>query len=267
MYHTYSSTHDNYTFHNFLRLYGITQNPTSKEYGVVMEVAAYGNMRTFLERNAKRLSWWNKTRLAQGILFDLEALHNANLAHKNLHLGNILVMGRRRKHQGESYIFQARITDLGLTRPCCPSTCEGVYGVLPYIAPEILLGEDYTKAADIYSIGIILAEIASGRLAFSGIAHDSQLQLSICDGRRPAIPSDIPIWWRHLIEKCWSADPQKRPDAANLRRAFLNGVRSMRFEPFTAADINYIASQKNNFSFEKDRADKKRQTILSLLYT
>ena len=59
--------------------------------------------------------------------------------------------------------------------------------VLPYIAPEVLCGKPYTKAADIYSFGIIMWEMTSGVLAFHNIPHDLNLSLDICKGIRPEI--------------------------------------------------------------------------------
>jgi serine/threonine protein kinase len=42
-----------------------------------------------------------------------------------------------------------------------------VYGVLPYIAPEVLNGESYTSSADIYSVGVVMAELSSGNHLFT----------------------------------------------------------------------------------------------------
>ncbi|RIA94087.1 kinase-like domain-containing protein, partial [Glomus cerebriforme] len=52
------------------------------------------------------------------------------------------------------------ISDLGLCKPVNqPNVKNDVYGILPYIAPEVLRGNQYTKAADIYSLGIIMWEM------------------------------------------------------------------------------------------------------------
>ena len=55
------------------------------------------------------------------------------------------------------------------------------------MAPEVLRGKPYTKAADIYSIGIIMWEITSGVPAFHNIPHDLNLSLDICKGIRPKL--------------------------------------------------------------------------------
>ena len=79
------------------------------------------------------------------IASSLSALHKCNLVHGDLHSGNILFY--------EHNICY--ISDFGLSRPAYQSInsddSNESYGVLPYIAPEVLHGELYTKAADIWS--------------------------------------------------------------------------------------------------------------------
>jgi serine/threonine protein kinase len=51
------------------------------------------------------------------------------------------------------------VTDLGLSRPVNAKKEEReVYGVLPYVAPEVLQGQPYTQASDVYSFGIVAYE-------------------------------------------------------------------------------------------------------------
>ena len=77
----------------------------------------------------------------------LSALHKCNLVHGDFHSGNLLLWNQKRMY----------ISDLRLSKPADkPSKTNEMYGVLPYIAPEVLLGKPYTKAADIYSFGIIM---------------------------------------------------------------------------------------------------------------
>ena len=58
-------------------------------------------------------------------------------------------------------------------------TKNSVYGVLPYIAPEILRRQNYTKAADIYSFGIIIYEVISGLPPYHDVSHDKNLAKEI----------------------------------------------------------------------------------------
>jgi serine/threonine protein kinase len=75
----------------------------------------------------------------------LKRIHQKGLIHKDFHSGNILT------DSGDSLI-----TDLGLCRPANYKKEEGkIFGVLPYIAPEVLKGKPYSQASDIYSFGIV----------------------------------------------------------------------------------------------------------------
>ncbi|CAI2190132.1 2144_t:CDS:2, partial [Funneliformis geosporum] len=55
-----------------------------------------------------------------------------------------------------------------------------IYGVLSFVAPEVLRGQSYTLASDIYSFSIIMWELISGVLPFDNEAYDFQLSLDIC---------------------------------------------------------------------------------------
>jgi len=70
----------------------------------------------------------------------LGVIRKQGLVHRDFHSGNVL--------NDEYYSY---ITDLGLSRPVNSQKKEGeIYGVLPYIAPEILQGKPYSQASDVY---------------------------------------------------------------------------------------------------------------------
>jgi len=79
------------------------------------------------------------------------------------------------------------ISDLGL---CWNNTSVAgngkttVKGVLPYVAPEVLRGKPYTRAADVYSVGMIMYELWSGRPPLEEKDYDVSLAVDICSGKR-----------------------------------------------------------------------------------
>jgi serine/threonine protein kinase len=73
------------------------------------------------------------------------------------------------------------ISDFGLINS------NEIYGVIPYMAPEVLRGKPYTKIAAIYSFGIIMWEFTSGIPAFNNRSHDFDLSLEIYKGLRPRL--------------------------------------------------------------------------------
>ncbi|EXX51584.1 kinase-like domain-containing protein [Rhizophagus irregularis DAOM 181602=DAOM 197198] len=117
-----------------------------------------GNLRNNLMND---LDYESKVNQLFFIIDGLLAIHNAEKVHKDFHSGNVLVDNN-----------VPLISDLGLCQPVNDNERKGVYGVIPYIAPEVLRGYQYTKAADIYSFRIIMNEIMSEEITYNDIPHD-----------------------------------------------------------------------------------------------
>jgi serine/threonine protein kinase len=112
----------------------------------------------------------------------LKEVHKKQMVHRNLHTGNILAM--------HIFLYDYNtmlISDMGLCRKVDNTDEKNIYGVMPYVAPEILKGRSYTQAADIYSFGMIMYFVATGSQPFSNCAHDEILALDICKGIKPEI--------------------------------------------------------------------------------
>ncbi|CAI2184011.1 14104_t:CDS:2, partial [Funneliformis geosporum] len=143
------------------------------------------------------------------IATSLSALHGCNLFHGDFHSGNLLL-----QHQNRVYV-----SDLGLSRPSDHFNND-IFGVIPYMAPEVLRGKPYTRASDIYSFGIIMWEYTSGVPALHDVPHDLKLTLDICRGLRPKIIEDSIPNYVEIMESCWDLDPNKRPSADDLVNKF-----------------------------------------------
>ena len=185
---------------------------------MVMQYADCGNLRQHLNNNFNSLSWerklWNLYCIAKG----LKEIHNNQLVHRDFHSGNILC------HNKDD--LYSLISDLGLCKPANAKPPQGgnkkIYGVLPYVAPEVLRGEEYTQASDIYGFGIIAYEICTGFPPYHDIAHDELLAVKICHGLRPKSNYKVPQLILDMIQQCWDADPSKRPEAKELYELFMN---------------------------------------------
>ncbi|RIB09424.1 kinase-like domain-containing protein, partial [Gigaspora rosea] len=139
----------------------------------------------------------------------LKIIHSHGLVHRDLHSGNIL----------QDDLHNAYIADLGLSMSAnmkLKFKPGEIYGVLPYVAPEVLNTNLYTEASDIYSFGIIMTEIFTGYPPYYNIPHNEILAIQICLGLRPKIKCKIPKLLQDLMNRCLDAKPQNRPTANEL---------------------------------------------------
>jgi len=199
--------------YSVVRCYGITKDPETKNFMMVMEYAQNGSLRQHLNNSFNSLNWnrklWNLYNIARG----LSLIHKKGLIHYDFHCGNIL----NNNYDDREYSL---ITDLGLCKPAnverSQSGDKKIYGVLPYVAPEVLKGKEYTQASDIYGFGIIAYEACTGLPPYHDIAHDEFLAIKICQGLRPKSNYKIPQLILNVIKQCWDADPLMRPKAEKL---------------------------------------------------
>ena len=181
---------------NIVKFYGITQDPKTESYMLVIKQMDT-DLRNYLQKYHNQLTWRDRIKITVDIVEALNSIHSENAIHRDLHSGNIL---NRAKTAKKDYCY---IADLGLCRPVNEEIKEGCgYGVIPYMAPEVLRGKEYTQAADIYSFGIIAYEILTGLPPFYDRSHDSSLALAICDGKRPEFNIKIPQLLEDLIKRC-----------------------------------------------------------------
>ncbi|POG83009.1 kinase-like domain-containing protein [Rhizophagus irregularis DAOM 181602=DAOM 197198] len=93
---------------------------------------------------------------------------------------------------------------------------KSIYGNLPYVAPEVIIGNEQTFKSDIYSIAMLMWEISSGQPPFINYEHNYDLAMNIVNGIRPKIVSGTPLEYKNLMKQCWDADSSKRPDTDTL---------------------------------------------------
>ncbi|RHZ85542.1 hypothetical protein Glove_64g51 [Diversispora epigaea] len=167
-----------------IQFYGITQDPETHSYMMVLQYESDGNLREYLKINFSNINWKQKLRNLYKLSYRLMNIHELDIVHQDLHPGNIL---------SSNFSYSVNILDFGLSKlirenPNNPEK-KNICGVLPYIAPEVLSDKEYTKAADVYSFGIIAYEIVT---PYPDIPHDKDLAMKICNGLRPKIPFHTP---------------------------------------------------------------------------
>ncbi|RHZ57542.1 hypothetical protein Glove_386g20 [Diversispora epigaea] len=202
-----------------IQFYGITHDPETHSYMMVLEYAADGNLREYLKINFNNINWEQKLENLYRLSHLLMNIHELDIVHQDFHPGNILSTD----FKDSNYMH---ISDFGLSKliganPNNPEK-KNIIGVLPYIAPEVLSGdEEYTKAADAYSFGIIAYEMITGLPPYPDIPHDEDLAIKICNGLRPKIPFHTPKLITRMVMRCWDARVTHRPTFEELENELL----------------------------------------------
>ncbi|RHZ83297.1 hypothetical protein Glove_97g114 [Diversispora epigaea] len=203
-------------------LFGITQNPETQDYMMVLQYFKGGNLREYLNNNFNDIDWDFKLSYLSKLAEELSEIHKLNIVHRDFHPGNIL------KYSLQPNSNSICISDFGLSKLISenkknPNSQNNIVtGVLPYIAPEVLIGREYTKAADVYSFAFIAYEIVTLLPPYHDVSHDKDLAFKICNGLRPKIPFHIPKLITRIIMRCWDARMSHRPTFDELDKELDN---------------------------------------------
>ncbi|CAG8552054.1 10978_t:CDS:2, partial [Racocetra fulgida] len=213
---------DNMSLSKFNSLYitkchGISQDPATENYIIVIDYMRDSNLREFLRENYRELKFVDKLNQFFYIVSGLEYIHEQNLVHRDFHPGNILSSSNGINSPSYAKCY---ITDLGLSRPANENNKGKIYGVLPYVAPEALQGQSYSQASDIYSSGMIAYEIFSGCPPYSDLSYNHLLALRIY------------------------ADPSKRPTAKKRENIELSKLLSKLYQQLKGEPRQINAEEK-----------------------
>ena len=175
---------------------------------IIMPYYDSGDLIHYITKNFYNISWKEKLTSIKRIINGLYYLHRAKITHRDFHSGNIFFGNNG-----------AIIGDLGLSKSATTESTDNdneKYGIVPYMAPEIFQGQKYTEKSDIYSLGMIMWEVMTGRRPFWDRNHDTDLIIDIVDGLRPPIVTNAPEGYIKLMKECWNPDPDKRPTAESI---------------------------------------------------
>jgi predicted Ser/Thr protein kinase len=154
--------------------------------------------------------------IARQMCAGLAAAHDHGVLHRDLKPGNIMLDGRGR----------VRITDFGLAALSENMGAEEVSAGTPaYMAPEQLAGVEVTNRSDIYSLGLVLYEIFTGKKAYEAASLGELLRLreSSSPSSISTLVKDIDPLTERVIQRCLERDPAKRPGSALEVAAALPG--------------------------------------------
>jgi serine/threonine-protein kinase len=187
---------------------------------LVMELLE-GHTLLELMRNEGPFDLARVVRIGAQLCDALEAAHSLQIVHRDLKPGNIVILDNP---PGRDLV---KVLDFGLAKSIegdeSEATMTGqVVGTPRYMAPELWLGGSATAQSDLFALGILLGEMATGkplfRAAGPGVAAQMAERLA---AERPPLPEQIVPPLRPLIERLLAREARDRPSSAALVRAEL----------------------------------------------
>jgi serine/threonine protein kinase len=147
----------------------------------------------------------------------LAEAHRAGLVHRDVKPDNIFLQQTAR---GEV----VKLLDFGIAKVLAQDAdapaqeTQGVLGTPAYLAPERLTSDSYDGRADVYSVGVVLYQMLSGRVPFPLSRGQGPLAMALASVTRepPPLDVDVPASVAELLARSLSREPERRPTAAEL---------------------------------------------------
>lgn len=171
-------------------------------YYIVMELVEGITLKKYIEKKA-RLSVKEAVTIAIQIAMGIEAAHNNHIIHRDIKPQNVII----------SKDGKVKVTDFGIAKAATSNTItSNVMGSVHYTSPEQARGGYSDEKSDIYSLGITLFEMLTGRVPFNG---DTTVAIAIKQIQEE-MPSpceyvpEIPVSVEQIVLKCTQKSPDRR---------------------------------------------------------
>ncbi|XP_033146763.1 serine/threonine-protein kinase EDR1 isoform X2 [Brassica rapa] len=180
---------------NVLLFMGAVTSP--QRLCIVSEFLPRGSLFRLLQRGTSQLDWRRRIRMALDIACGMNYLHCCSppIIHRDLKSSNLLVDRN----------CTVKVADFGLSRikhETYLATKSG-RGTPQWMAPEVLRNESANEKSDIYSFGVVLWELATGKIPWETLNSMQVIGAVGFMNQRLEIPKDIDPLWISLMESCW----------------------------------------------------------------
>jgi serine/threonine protein kinase len=194
-----------------------------------MEYIDGNSLQNYLKKNFKNLTWTDKYKLAYQLVCAVSCLHDEGIIHRDLvilliSLKLFVIFDKFKvwliyiffffiinfnKHSDNILVHQndIKLVDFGLSKRIKEISKDqsDLFGLVPYIDPKRFTGSNnltqpylLNKKSDVYSIGVLLWEISSGKLPFKSETYDAGLVMRILQGHRETIVPNTPTDYSNL---------------------------------------------------------------------
>ncbi|MFL5330833.1 MAG: transporter substrate-binding protein [Gemmataceae bacterium] len=216
---------------------------------LAMELLAGETLEARLQKDS-RLEIWDVLRLGREIAEGLAVAHDQGLIHRDIKPANIWLTARGSSHDALDRGCRIKILDFGLARPTMSDThltaTGQILGTPHYMAPEQAGGDPVDQRADLFSLGCVLYEMASGNQAFAG--HSIMSVLTALATETPTTLSEIrpelPASFTALVDRLLIKDPAQRPASAWEVVETIRAIEQQELRPVAAVAPPTVATAR-----------------------
>ena len=242
---------------NIVNIYDVSVKGDMKY--IVMEYIEGINLKTFLKHKGGILSWRETLNITEQILRALEHAHSKGIVHRDIKPQNIMLLKNG----------LIKVADFGIAKLPNNDTftkTDKAIGTVHYISPEQASGNPINEQSDLYSVGVLMYELATGELPFTAESPVSVAMKQVNEEpKRPReLKADIPEGLEQIILRAMEKDPEKRYDTAKRMLRHVGVLKEnpgIRFRPAAEAAAITKEKQKKQKKVKKDKPEKERKTV------
>ncbi|EER97120.1 serine/threonine-protein kinase STY17 [Sorghum bicolor] len=174
---------------------------------IITEFMSSGSVYDYLHKHKGVFKLPALVGVAMDVSKGMNYLHQNNIIHRDLKTANLLM-----DENGT-----VKVADFGVARVKAQSgVMTAETGTYRWMAPEVIEHKPYDHKADVFSFGILLWELLTGKIPYEYLTPLQAAVGVVQKGLRPTIPKHTHARLSELLQKCWQQDPAQRPDFSEI---------------------------------------------------
>ncbi|CAM0905822.1 unnamed protein product [Alopecurus aequalis] len=171
---------------------------------IITEFMRGGSIFDYIYNHRGTFQLLDVLRIASDVSKGMNYLHQINIIHRDLKTANLLMDDQ-----------VVKVADFGVARVKDQSgVMTAETGTYRWMAPEVIEHSPYDHRADVFSFGIVLWELMTGKLPYEDMTPLQAAVAVVQKDLRPTIPANTHPMLVGLLQKCWHRDPALRPTFA-----------------------------------------------------
>ncbi|KAL6522515.1 Serine/threonine-protein kinase sty46 [Orobanche minor] len=175
---------------------------------IVTEYMSGGSVYDYLHKQRGTFKLPALLKVAIDVAKGMNYLHQNNIIHRDLKAANLLM--------DENEVV--KVADFGVARVKAQTgVMTAETGTYRWMAPEVIEHKPYDHKADVFSFGVVLWELLTGKIPYEYLTPLQAAVGVVQKGIRPTIPKNTHPKLVELLERCWQQDPALRPDFSEVK--------------------------------------------------